>query len=1165
MDVEALFMRVGQKLWAAVFLISFLFVLFFVSGCLAEGGQIHGVVWVEKTSDGVYGSGESGYENAKITLERLDESGVPQVAINTTSSRSGEFAFGNLPDGQYRIRVEVQSDYRFALHGLDSAALPAQGSVSYTPYFQVSGGDLLEKSIGLLKTYASVTLVAFEDTNENGGRMQAEPAVRGISAELLYDYDGVTYVVATAVTDRNGEALIRDLSPGSYRLRVYLPENNAPGPMGQKMNTFYNCFMSETEQTAVTPYFSIATKESIGLGIGLVRSGALTGKVWYDANFNGLWDADESGLPDAVVSLRSSGIGESRVTSPDDSGVYSFRSLQPGEYYLTFTLPQGMIFTYPGVSMISDTANESSMRITVQVDVTASMGAVGAMPAAGASIFLYQDENLNGAYDEGEAPLPDVSISASQNGAVVETAVSDASGMAVLNGLRGGETVLTAELPYGYIFFASGDGLFQTPDAQDFAQVTVELDGTQPEARFSSGVTIPSSIDGIFFEDASSVGVYQEGDALLSGFTVQAVNENGIVARETVTDAGGAYSLSPLSPGSYTVRFVLDDVYVASPVSDDTDPLGSRIHVQTPEYGETNRLSLTPGMRVSNINGGAFRAGTVDGQVLIDPSYETNLVGLSGVQVLLLNENGVPYSSYTYGFTDENGDFLIKGVLPGIYSLAYVLPDRGVFTDPAVTEKKWISESFSTESGSQIHMPTLYGVYTSTLSGTILHDNAGDESSFSALLTLIAHSANQVFQVHCQPDGQYAFTGLAPDTYTLQVVLPDQLVFGQMEGAPISGVGANKASAEISFEMGDAWEHADMLASLPVVLTGTVYNDDNLTGEMEEDEYGAEGRVLSAYLNGQEIARTETDAQGAFTLDHLIPGAYELRMDMDEDERLVKVSDAEPGEGYWAVPVSMLEDASVALPLMRYASVSGAVWSLDGTVSGVQEIPVTLQKEDGQEIETVLTDDQGCFAFHGLLPGGYSLSAVLPEGYLFARAQDTENRSSYIQGLPDGTPSAVSFYVVMGDDMSGMDIGMGAMGKIGDRAWLDENGNGLQDIGEPGLPGVEIQLYQHGELIVSATTDIYGRYTLTDIYPGEYEMRCVIPAEVKATVHNSSFPLVNSVLTETDGDTPSGTVIVPSGGENLHCDVGFQLRKKGVYPAVMDTIPVKDWRPYSER
>ena len=1165
MDVEALFMRVGQKLWAVLILVSCFMMLCAVQGALAENGQVYGVVWVEKTSDGLYGNGESGYENAKITLERLDENGQPQVAINTTSSRTGEFAFPSLPDGQYRLRIEVPSDYRFALHGLDSAALPAQGNVSYTPYFQVNAGDVLHKNIGLLKTYASVTLVAFEDSNENGGRMQAEPAVRGVSTELLYDWDGQTYVIASAVTDRDGEALIRDLSPGSYRLRVYLPENSTPGPMGQKMNTFYNCFVSETETTAVTPYFSIATKESVGIGLGLVRSGALTGKIWYDANFNGLWDADESGLPEAAVTLRSSGMSEGRTANADESGVYTFKGLQPGEYTLTFTLPQGMIFTYPGVSMISDIASESSLRISIQVDVTATMGTVGAMPAAGATVFLYQDENLNGAYDEGESPLAGASVSASQNSVVVENAVSGEDGLAVFDGLRGGETLLTAELPFGYIFYAGGDGLFQTPDAQDIAEATVVLDGTQPDARFSSGVTVPASIDGIFFEDTASVGVYQEGGVLLSGFVVQAVDENGSVARETVTDANGAYSLSPLSPGTYAVRFLLDDVYVASPQINDESAYGNRIRVQNPEYGETERIALAPGQRVSNVNGGAFKAGTVEGQVLIDPSYETDLVGLSGVKVLLLNESGVPYSSYAYGITDENGDFLIKGVLPGTYTLAYMLPDRGVFTDPSVTEKKWISEAFSTESGSEIHMPVLYGVYTSTLSGTILHDNVEDAASFSAFVTLIAHSSNQVFQVHAQPDGRYAFTGLSPDTYTLQVTLPENLVFGQLEGAPVQAVGSNKATAEITFRMGDTWENADILASLPISISGRVFNDDNLTGEMEEDEYGAEGRVLSAYLNGQEMARAESDAQGLFSFDRLIPGSYEVRIEMEEAERLVQYPDQAPVDGYVSLPVSMLQDGSISIALMRYASISGAVWSLDGTVSGVQGIPVTLLNDDGAALETVPTDEAGEYVFSGLLPGGYVLSAVLPDGYLFARPQDTASRQSYIQGLPDGTPSAVSFYLIMGDDMSGMDIGMGAMGTIGDRAWLDENGNGLQDIGEPGLPGVEIQLYQHGELIASATTDVYGRYAISEIYPGEYEMRCIIPAEVKATVHDPSFPLVNSVLTDEADKIPFGSVIVPSGGQNLHCDVGFQLRKKGVYPAVMDTIPLKDWRPYSER
>ena len=116
-------MRVWQKLWAVAAIVSVLFVLFALQCAAAENGQIHGMVWLEKNSDGLYNSGENGLEFAKITLERLDENGVPQVAINTTSDRTGAYLFYSVPADTYRIRAEVNSEYRFTLHGLGSASL----------------------------------------------------------------------------------------------------------------------------------------------------------------------------------------------------------------------------------------------------------------------------------------------------------------------------------------------------------------------------------------------------------------------------------------------------------------------------------------------------------------------------------------------------------------------------------------------------------------------------------------------------------------------------------------------------------------------------------------------------------------------------------------------------------------------------------------------------------------------------------------------------------------------------------------------------------------------------------------------------------------------------------------------------------------------------------
>ena len=241
-----------------------------------------------------------------------------------------------------------------------------------------------------------------------------EQLVQGVQAQVLYEYAGETYVVATGATNYQGEAVIRDLSPGTYKVRVYLPDNLVIGPVGQKVNTFYNCFYPNADNSGDSAAFTLAAKESVGMGVGLVRTGSLIGKLWYDANFNGLWDADEGGLPEAVVTLYSPSLGLTRTANPNAQGDYAFSSLQSGDYQLSFQLPEGMIFTYPGVSMISETASSAALNVFVQAGVTANIGSVGAIPSAGLSLYVYQDADLNGQPDEGDAPVYGAQITASQ-------------------------------------------------------------------------------------------------------------------------------------------------------------------------------------------------------------------------------------------------------------------------------------------------------------------------------------------------------------------------------------------------------------------------------------------------------------------------------------------------------------------------------------------------------------------------------------------------------------------------------------------------------------------------------------------------------------------------------------------------------------------------------
>ena len=61
---------------------------------------------------------------------------------------------------------------------------------------------------------------------------------------------------------------------------------------------------------------------------------------------------------------------------------------------------------------------------------------------------------------------------------------------------------------------------------------------------------------------------------------------------------------------------------------------------------------------------------------------------------------------------------------------------------------------------------------------------------------------------------------------------------------------------------------------------------------------------------------------------------------------------------------------------------------------------------------------------------------------------------------------------------------------IGDYVWIDQNGDGIQDDGEPGLPDIIVELFQEdGTLTAQTTTDATGHYFFEGIPAGEYYLK----------------------------------------------------------------------------
>jgi hypothetical protein len=66
---------------------------------------------------------------------------------------------------------------------------------------------------------------------------------------------------------------------------------------------------------------------------------------------------------------------------------------------------------------------------------------------------------------------------------------------------------------------------------------------------------------------------------------------------------------------------------------------------------------------------------------------------------------------------------------------------------------------------------------------------------------------------------------------------------------------------------------------------------------------------------------------------------------------------------------------------------------------------------------------------------------------------------------------------------------------VGNFVWDDLDGDGRQDAGEPGLPGVTVQLWNSSktQLLDSAVTNASGNYTVVAPVPGDYRVRVLLP------------------------------------------------------------------------
>jgi len=275
--------------------------------------------------------------------------------------------------------------------------------------------------------------------------------------------------------------------------------------------------------------------------------------------------------------------------------------------------------------------------------------------------------------------------------------------------------------------------------------------------------------------------------------------------------------------------------------------------------------------------------------------------------------------------------------------------------------------------------------------------------------------------------------------------------------------------------IGDLWDDVDVFIEVDEpekpkgAIEGYKWLDLNGDGQHGGDEPAIEGVTIELWRDGQLIAAAITGQDGHYEFKDLEVGAYTVKEIVPDGHYATSPDSRE-------VIVEAEKTKQIDFLNAEYARVSG-IKLLDSDGSPLAGVEFVLEGDDF--LKEVESDKSGNFDFAWLMPGDYELYEKVPAGYYpvtsVERHLELANGDQAIEQFRNDRFAAVS-----------------------GRKWLDVNGDGIHQEGEPALSGVKIIL-EGEDIFLEAMTDDNGRYSFEELYPGAYMVSEEIPAGYYAT------------------------------------------------------------------
>lgn len=663
--------------------------------------------------------------------------------------------------------------------------------------------------------------------------------------------------------------------------------------------------------------------------------------------------------------------------------------------------------------------------------------------------------------------------------------------------------------------------------------------------------------------DVDNDGVQDAGEPPLENveITVTYLGADGVAGggddevTVVTTDVDGLYLVEDLPGGNYTVA-VTDGVPSGMAPSFDWDDgttspdgiwigaLGEAEDTRDIDFGYTGTGSVGDHIWF-NRNG--------DGVVDVDEPGIPNITGT--VTWLGFDDSVGGGDDIVYPFTtDANGDYLVD-LLPGG---EYVVTVTGGI--PA-----GIANNFDADGGDDDTSSLTLGAgednldqdfgYAgdSSIGDLVWHDDNrngvldGAEAGLANVEVdllwpgfdgILGTPDDDTFTVTTDGNGAYLFEGLNPGDYTVTVnvgTVPAGFVNTFDEDGNLDDtvdVTLPAATDHLTVDFGYDGDGS---------IGDTVYWDLNGDGTQQPGEPGIPGvNVFVRYAGSDGILNTTddvvyvhiTDGDGEYLALDLAPGLYSVMVSGPVTSSGINTGDPDGGGDSMSTLTLAPSDSDLDQDFgySGDAVIGDFVW-YDINGDGVQDagepgldgvdVELTYFGPDGREgtaddlVFTTTTAGGGLYEFD-MLPGGDYIVSVdtstLPGGTVPTFDRDGS--------LDDETPVTLT----LGDDIDDADFGYTGSGEIGDYIWWDLNADGVQDVGEPGWPGIDVTVTYLGvdgtfgtadDAQFDTTTDADGGYLVQSLVSGMYRVvvdASDLPPDVEATYSPGIDPFQSEFL-----------------------------------------------------